>query len=169
MTIRRIPIMTSATLPDTSGDVFLEPQSIKAVNDLVDKLMAIFNDTATDLKLGFSFRVPKGFVSSPRIGGVFQMTAIVGLYVFEVEYRAIASGESGDPATFQETVSVNPTAPGTALDDQEASVGLTVGNFAIDDRVSGHLLRKGSDAVNDTMVAALMAHPEMFYFEYDDA
>ncbi len=97
------------------------------------------------------------------------MTATTGKYVFEVEYRAIADGEAGDPSTFQETISTNPTAPATALNDQEASVALTAGNLAVDDRISGHLVRKGSDTVNDTMAAALMAHPEMFYFEYADA
>lgn len=169
MATQRIGLLTAATLPDASGNAFFEPQSVKATNDLVNKLMGIFNDTATDLKLGFSVRVPKTYVGSPRIGGVFQMTATTGKYVFEVEYRAIADGEAGDPSTFQETVSTNPTAPATALNDQEASVALTPGNLAVDDRISGHLVRKGSDTVNDTMAAALMAHPEMFYFEYADA
>ncbi len=169
MATHRISILTSAALPDLSGDAFFESQSIKVANDLLFKLMAIFNDTSTDLKLGFSFRVPKNYVGSPRIGGVFQMVPTTGKYVLEVEYRAIADGEDGDPSTFQETVSVNPTAPGTTLFDQEADVALTAGNLAIDDRLSGHLVRKGSDTTNDTLAAALMAHPEMFYFEYTDA
>lgn len=169
MVLHRIGILTSATLPDNSSDAFFEPQSIKATNDLVLKLMAIFNNTSTDIDLGFSFRVPKGYVSAPRIGGVFQMTPTAGKYVFEVEYRAIADGEDGDPTTFQETVNTNPTAPATTLFDQETSVPLTAGNLAVDDRVSGHLTRLGSDTVNDTLAAALMAHPEMFFFEYDDA
>ncbi len=168
MATQRIGIMTSATLPDTSGNAFFEPQSVKATNDLVSKLMAIFNDTATDVKLGFSVRVPKDYVGSPRIGGVYQMTAIVGDYIFEVEYYTVADGEPGDPAAFDETISTTVTAPGTALDDQEASVPLTAGNLAVDDRLSGHLIRKGS-AGGDDMAAALMAHPEMFYLEYSDA
>lgn len=168
MSTFRMPILGPATKPDSSNDVFFEPQSIKATNDLIEKMMAIFNDTSTDLKLGFSFRIPKNYIGSPKIGGVFQATAITGKYVFEVEYRAIASGEDGDPSTFQETVSTNPTIPGSALQDQEASVALTAANLAVDDRVSGHLIRKGSDTVNDTMAAALMAHPEMFFFEWSD-
>lgn len=169
MATQRIPILNVAVLPDSSGSVFFEPQSVKVANDLVTKLMAIFNDTSTDLKLGFSFRVPKGYVGSPKIGGVFQISATSGKYVLGVEYRAIAAGESGDPSSFQETQTTNPTVPGTAFDDQEASVTLTGGNFAIDDRVSGHIFRKGSDTTNDTAAAALMGHPEMFFFEYADA
>ncbi len=169
MATHRIPILTVATLPDGSGDTFFEPFSVKATNDLIAKLVAIFNDTSTDLKIGFSFRVPKNYIGAPKIVGVFASTAITGKYVFEVEYRAIAAGEAGDPTTFQETVNTNPTIPGTALQDQEASVTLTAANLAIDDRVSGHLVRKGSDTVNDTMAAALIAHPEMFAFEYSDA
>lgn len=166
MATQRIPIMTSATLPDAVA--FFEPQSVKATNDLVDKLMAIFNDTASDVKIGFSVRVPKDYVGSPRIGGVFQMTAIVGDYIFEVEYYAVGDGEPGDPAAFDETISTTETAPGAALSEQEASVALTAGNLAVDDRLSGELIRKGSDG-GDTMAAALMAHPEMFYLEYADA
>ncbi len=169
MATRRIPILNVATLPDNSGGAFFEPQSIKATNDLVAKLMAIFNDTSTDLKIGFSFRVPKEYVGAPKIGGVFQTTATSGKYVLGIEYRAIATAEPGDPSTFQETVTTNPTVPGTALNDQEASAALTAANLAKDDRVSGHIFRKGSDTGNDTLAAALMAHPEMFFFEFSDA
>ena len=96
MATHRISIFTVATLPGAGANFgFFEPFSVKATNDLIAKFVAIFNDTSTDLKIGFSFRVPKNYVGASKIVGIFASTAITGKYVFEVEYRAIAAGEAG--------------------------------------------------------------------------
>ena len=45
MATHRIPILGTGTVPDTSGDVFQEPYTIKATNDVWGRLVWIFNDT----------------------------------------------------------------------------------------------------------------------------
>lgn len=169
MTIHRIPLLLASTLPDSGGDVFFEPSSIKFTNDLINALLCVFNDTGADEKLGFSCPIPVNYVGSLKIVGRFLSTATTGDYVWEVEYRAIASVEDGDPSTFQETVTSSAiTVPGTALQETEKTLTLTAGNLAAKDRFTGHILRKGSSG-SDTLAAALLAWPDMFQLEYADA
>lgn len=161
--------MNAVMQPDTSGNCFVEGANVKNTNDLVDKLVLIFKNAGTaKIKLAFSFEVPMNYVGSPKIVAVCRATATSGKYVLGCEYRAIAAGEAGDPSTFQETATTNPTVPGTALQDQEASITLTAANLATKDRVTGNLYRGKDDGVNDTLAADLIVDPECLMFEYSD-
>lgn len=169
MSVVRRPIFTGAALPDTSENVYPEPFSVKATNDLVDATVLIFEDSGTDILIALGFFIPKEYTTdaAPKIGGTAQCTATSGDYIMKMEMRAIALGEDGDPSTFQETEEVTTTVPGTALQDQEFFGTFTAANFAADDRVILNLIRKGSDSL-DTLAASLIVRPETLFFEFDD-
>ncbi|MEE9293510.1 MAG: hypothetical protein V3W34_00895 [Phycisphaerae bacterium] len=168
MATHRIAILGSGTVPDNSGDVFFEPYSVKATNDVWKRLVAIFNDTATRIGLRGGFTVPGNYVGSPRIIVVWTSTAIVNDVEWDFDYRAVGGDdtESLDQLGTQETVNINDTAPSAAHERMEASLTLTAGNLAADDEVEFELFRDGTDA-GDTMAAAAIVFAVLF--EYSDA
>lgn len=168
MATHRIPILSFGAVPDSSGDVFFEPYSIKATNDVWGRLVAIFNDTATRIGLKGGFTIPKNYVGSAKIIVVWTSTATSGDVEWDVDYRAVSGDdtESLDQAGSQESVNINDTAPSAAHERMEAALTLTAGNFAVDDEVEFELFRDGTDA-GDTMAAAAIVFNVLF--EYADA
>ncbi len=168
MATHRVPILGFGTVPDTSGDVFFEPYTIKATNDVWGRLVAIFNDTATRIGLQGGFTVPKNYVGSPKIVVVWTATATTGDVEWDFDFRAVGGDdtESLDQSGTQESVNINDTAPSAAHERMEASLTLTAGNFAVDDEVEFTLFRDGTNA-GDTMAAAAIVFAVLF--EYSDA
>ena len=168
MTTFRLPILGWATLPDTSGSVFCEPQSVKATNDVFPQLVWVFNDTATRIGLGGRFTVPKNYVGTAKIIVVWSATATTNNVVWDFEYRGVGgdNAESLDQTGNQESVTVTDAAPGAAHRRLEASMSLTSSNLAVDDEVEFTLFRDGANA-SDTMAAAAMVYAVLF--EYADA
>lgn len=168
MATHRVPILGFGTVPDTSGDVFFEPYTIKATNDVWGRLVAIFSDTATRDGLHGGFTVPKNYVGSPKIVVVWTATATTGDVEWDFDFRAVGGDdtESLDQSGTQESVNINDTAPSAAHERMEASLTLTAGNFAVDDEVEFTLFRDGTDA-GDTMAAAAIVFAVLF--EYSDA
>ena len=163
----RIPILGWSTVPDTSGEVFFEPYTVKATNDVWGRLVAVFNDTATRDGLRGGFTVPKDYVNSANLIVVWTSTATSGDVEWDFDYRAVSGDntESLDQAGTQESVNGNDTAPGAAHRRMELSISLTDGNFAADDEVTFELFRDGTDA-GDTMAAAAILFQVLF--EYSD-
>ena len=168
MASHRIPILGWSTVPDTSGDVFFEPYTIKATNDVWGKLVGIFNNTSTRIGLRGSFNVPKNYVNTANLIVVWTSTATTGDVEWDFDYRAVGGNdtESLDQAGTQESVNANDTAPSATDRRMEISIALTDGNFAADDTVLFELFRDGTDA-GDTLAAAVQLHD--LYFEYADA
>lgn len=168
MATHRIPILGWSTVPDTSGNVFLEPYNVKATNDVWDRLVTIFNDTATRIGLAGGFTVPKNYVGSANIIVVWTATATTGNVVWDFDYRAVGGNdaESLDQAGTQEAVTVTDAAPTAAHRRLEASMALTAANLAVDDEVEFELFRDGVSA-SDTMAAAAIVVAVLF--EYADA
>lgn len=168
MATHRIPILGFGTVPDASGDVFLEPYTIKATNAVWGRLVAIFNDTANRDGLRSGFVVPKNYVGSANLVVVWTSTATSGDVEWDFDYRAVGGNdsESLDQAGTQESVNANDTAPSAAHERMEISIALTDGNFAVDDEVTFELFRDGTDA-GDTMAAAAIVFSVIF--EYADA
>lgn len=164
----RIPIMGWAAMPDSSGSVFFEPQSIKGTNDPFPQLVAVFNDTATRIGLGGRFTVPKNYVGTAKVAIVWTSTATSGDVEWDFDYRAVGGddAESLDQAGTQETVNLNDTAPSAAWERMECLITLTAANFAVDDEVEFALFRDGTDG-GDTIAAAVTLWQLMF--EYADA
>ena len=168
MSTHRIPILGWGTIPDASGNVFFEPYDVKATNDVWDRLVCIFNDTATRLGLKGGFTIPKNYVGTPKIVVVWTATAITGNVVWDFDYRAVGGNdtESLDQAGTQESVTVTDAAPTAVNNRLEASMALTAANLAIDDEVEFEVFRDGADAA-DTMAAAGIVFNILF--EYVDA
>ncbi len=168
MATHRIPILGWGTVPDTSGNVFFEPYHIKATNDVWDRLVCIFNDTATRIGLAGGFTVPKNYVGTAKIIVVWTSTATTGDVVWDFDYRAVGGDdlESLDQAGTQEAVTVTDTAPSAANERMEAAMTLTSANLAVDDEVEFELFRDGV-AAGDTMAAAAIVFAVLF--EYADA
>jgi putative transposon-encoded protein len=155
-------------MPDSSGNVFFEPQSIKATNDAWPQLVAVFNDTATRIGLGGRFTVPKNYVGTAKVAIVWSTTATSGDVEWDLDYRAVGGDdtESLDQSGTQESVNLNDTAPSAAHERMECLISLTSANFAVDDEVEFALYRDGTDS-GDTIAAAVMLY--QLLFEYADA
>jgi len=168
MSVIRIPILGPHTAPDDSGEVFIEPYSIKATNDVWKYSVFIFNDTATRDGLRGKFNVPKDYVGTAKIIVVWTATATAGDVEWDFDYRAVGGNdtESLDQAGTQESVNQNDTAPSAINERMEAVLTLTAGNFAADDTVQFELFRDGTDG-GDGMAAAAIVHDVLF--EYTDA
>ena len=113
MATHRISILNWATVPDTSGNVYMEPYNILATNDIWDRLVTIFRDTATRIGLPGGFTVPKNYVGTAKIIVVWTATATTGDVVWDFDYRAVGGNdtESLDQTGTQESVTVTDTAP----------------------------------------------------------
>ena len=168
MATHRIPIIGFGAVPDAAGQVFFEPYNIKATNDVWDRLVLIFNDTATRKGIAGGLVVPKNYVDTANLVIVWTTTAISGDVEWDFDYRAVGGNdtESLDQAGTQESVNSNDTAPSAVNERLEISIALTDANFAADDEVTFELFRDGTDA-GDTMAAAAIVFSVMF--EYADA
>lgn len=168
MATHRIPILTWACVPDTSGNVFFEPYDIKATNDVWDRLVLVFNDTATRIGIHGGFTVPKNYVGAANLIVVWTSTAITGDVEWDFDYRAVGGNdvESLDQVGTQESVNLNDTAPGAAHRRMELSIALTAANLAVDDEVEFTFFRDGTD-VGDTIAAACLVFNLLL--EYSDA
>lgn len=168
MATHRLPILGFGMKPDNSGDMFIEPYSVKATNDVWDRMVAIFNDSSTRIGLHGGFAVPKNYVGTANLIIVWTTTATSGDTEWDFDYRAVGGNdsESLDQSGTQETVNSADTAPSAAHERMELSISLTDANFAVDDTVQFTLFRDGTDG-GDTMAAASILF-ELF-FEYADA
>ena len=165
-TIRR-SILGIGTVPDSSGDVFLEPISIKLTASPWEYLVVIFNDSGTRIGLHFSFDVPQDYVGAAKFIVVWTSTAIAGGVPWDVDYRAVGGNdtESLDQAGTQETVTVTDAAPSVTEERLEAIITPTAGNFVAGDSVQGTLFRDGVEAADDMAAAAVLQN---LLFEYSD-
>ena len=167
MATHRIGILGPLTVPDIGGDVFFEPYTIKATNDVWGYLVAIFNDTAARDGLRGSFVIPENYVGSANIIIHWTSTATSGDVEWDFDYRAVGGddAESLDQAGTQESVNQNDTAPSAANERMTVTLSLTDGNFAAGDIVQFELFRDGTDG-GDGIAAAVMVHAVLF--EYAD-
>lgn len=163
-----IPILGVNTVPDTSGNCFLEPYSVKASNDVWAFLVFIFADTSTRIGLRGLFRVPQNYVGTAAIIVEWTSTATSGDVEWDFDYRAIGGNdaESMDQAGTQESVNNNDTAPTAANRRLNCELALTSANLAAGDLVEFELFRDGTDG-GDTMAAAAILFGA--YFSYADA
>ena len=168
MATHRLPIINSFTVPDTTGDAFFEPYTIKATNDVWGHLVLVLNDTATDIGIFGKFAVPIEYVDTANLVIVWTSTAVAGDAEFDFMYRAVGGNdtESLDQAGSQEDVNSNDTAPSAANERMELTIALTDGNFTAEDTVEFFFSRDGTDA-GDTLAAAVMVFG--LFFEYNDA
>lgn len=172
MATHRISILGANTIPDTSGNCWLEPYTILATNDVWGLLVFRFGSSnaaepTTRIGLRGQFNVPKNYVGTASIIVVWTATVTTGNVVWDLDYRAVGGNdsESLDQAGTQESVTVTDAAPGAANRRLEASLSLTSANLAADDTVEFELFRDGADAA-DTMAASGILFDVLF--QYND-
>ncbi len=170
MATHRIPILSWATNPDASGDVFFEPATIKATNDFFQGMVLVFNDSGNDDEVFGRFTVPQNYVGSANLVVVWITTATSGDWEIGFAYRAVGGNdaESLDQATAQESLlsGNEDTAPSATDERMEKTIALTDANFAPGDTVQFIFSREGADG-GDNLAAAIRVYE--LYFEYNDA
>ena len=170
MATHRIPILGFNTLPDASGNVFFEPYSVKATNDIFRHGHFIFNDTATRDLLYGAFNVPKNYVGTASVVIVWTTTAITGNVVWDFDYRTVAGDDAAslDQATVEEAVTVTDAAPSATDERMEVSIALTSANFAADETAEFLIARDGAGGPGTDTIAAAVQLVGL-YFQYNDA
>jgi len=168
MATHRVSVLGPQAVPGTSGNVWQEPYTIAATNDVWGLLVYRFKDTATRIALHGGFTVPKNYVGGAKLLIYWTSTATSGNVAWDVDYRAITGddAESLDQAGSQESATVTDAAPTAAHRLLIASITLTAGNFVADDFVEFTLFRDGADGA-DTMAADALVFDALF--EYADA
>jgi hypothetical protein len=174
-TIDGVDLLTGS-IPDTSGKAWWEPYDILATNDVWKGLIMRVDEDATNAtqlstRVGFArgfFRIPKDYVTAPKIMIYWTSTKTSGVVAFDCDYRAITGddAESYDQAGTQESVSTTDTMSGTAHRQMIATLTLTAGNLAASDLVEYELFNDGTDG-SDTLAGARLIFAA--FFRYDDA
>lgn len=167
MATQRIDLLSRLD-QDPSGNVYWKPSSIDDANDRFPHRVLAFKDTGTKISISGQFTVPKNWTSTngSKIIIRWKTTATTGDVVWDVEYKAVAAGESLDPSTDDEALTVTDTAAGTARLANDCEVALTEANLAVDDTVLFTIARDGASG-SDTLAAE--AHIEEIWLEYLDA
>jgi hypothetical protein len=160
----RISILGWAALPDTSGNVWLEPAALTQTNDRYAQLVARFKDSATKDSLGFRFQVPQNYVSAPKFYVCWTTTATSGNAIWTADYSSAGQTASLDPSADEESLTVTTAAPGSSQTGVQSSMTATAGNFAAGDICQGKISRNG--AGSDTIAADLVLYDA--FFEYAD-
>jgi len=166
MATHRIPIVNGFAL--VGANVRFEPAATNfGANDRYKHGVFVFPDTATKDVLGGSFVVPQNYVGTAAIVIVHATTATSGNVLWDFDYTAVGSSETGDPSSDQENVtSGSVAADGTARDITFTTVNLTSANLAVGDTV---LFNFGRDGVNEASGIAANVYVLGLFFQYADA
>lgn len=164
MATQRISILGFATLPDNSGNVWVEPAALTQTNDRYPQLVARFKDTATKDSLGLRFSVPANYVSAPLIEIIWTTTATSGDAVWNCDYSAGAKTASLDPSADEEALTVTTTAPASSQLGVVSQMSITAADVSASDIWQGKVSRNGAGA--DTIAADLVVYD--IIFQYSD-
>lgn len=164
MSTHRISLGNFSMLPDSSGNVWLEPAALTQTNDRFPQLVIRFKDTSVKNGIGFRFQVPQNYVGSPKFYICWTTTATSGNAIWDLDYKSAAQTASLDPSTDDETLTVTTAAPGSSQTGVVSSVTATGGNFTAGHICQGKLSRDCASA--DTIAADLVVYE--LYFEYSD-
>jgi len=156
-----IPILGHTTRP--ADGVAIVPTELVDTTDLYPRLLYGFPDSGTKIGISGAFRVPDDYDGGAAIVVVWRTAETSGDVVFDVDYTAVAEGESLDPSSHQESVSETDSAPGTAHLRADTTLALTASNFAPGDVVLFTVSRDGADAADDLAGVVLL---EGVYFSY---
>jgi len=143
--------------PDTSGNVFLEPYTVKATNDIFRHNVWVFNNPTADLDLYGAFELPVACSSGSAFRMVWTSTATTGTLQYSLAYRVVTADDTNslDQGTVQETVTGSDTAPGATDRRMEVTISPTNSNFATAGTVLWRLRRVDT---SDTLAAAITVH-----------
>jgi hypothetical protein len=147
--------LTDALVPDPASTTgpYWQPSAILDANDLHDGIQVLaFPDGSTKIFASTRFRFPSDYGSSGQWVIRWKTTATTGNVVWDVDYNALAVGESADPSSYTQSQTVTSGADATARDIVEATITPTDSNFAAGDTVFVSVGRDLADG-SDTMAA----------------
>lgn|SRR3990167_4592311 len=160
----QIRILTSAALPDTTGNVWFEPAALSQTNDRYPQLITRYKDSGTKVCIGTNYTVPQNYTGAGTFVVLWVSTATTGAIVWDVDYTSIsASGETFDPNSDQEALTVTTTTAGTSQIGSSSSVAATAANFVAGDLVQANICRDGLDA-SDTLAADGVVYAIIFQY-----
>jgi len=165
MATHELAILGANSKPDTSGEVFFEPYSIKDTGAVIDPLVLIFNNSGTKDGISGVFQVPQNYVGTAKLNIYWNANATTGNCIFDLSYLTRSSGEDMGAAATDTTDTVTTGTNGTAFNLNKSTMTLTAGDFAAGDIVPFELFRDTANA-SDTLAAAAIVFA--ITFEYAD-
>jgi hypothetical protein len=160
------------TVPDSSGNVWEEPYSILATNDIWPFSVIRFgtsNSAEPTARNGIhgQFTVPRNYVAAPKVIIVWTATATTGNVAWDVDYRTVGGDDttSLDQTGNEQSATVTDAAPGAANRRLRAEIALTAANFSTGETVEFFFCRDGADAADTMAASALLID---LLFEYSD-
>jgi|SRR5882672_212800 len=165
MATKQLSILGVFGKPDSSGNVWVEPYSIGATNDVWDFLIIKFAKTATLDKFYGRFRIPDDYVGTAVIHVAWTAQNTSGNTVWEFAYRVVAAGSSLDQsgATGIEAVSVTSAAPGSTDLLVEATIALTSANLSAGSYLEFWIARDNTSGSNNMNAAATLIDVVLYY------
>ncbi len=165
---KRFSLLNGTVLPDTTGDVFQEPYTILATNDVWGFGTWRFgasNSAQPTVRscLAGHFSLPSDVASTVSTANaviVWSGTGTTGNVVWDFDYRVVGGNDttSLDQSGTQEAVTVTDAMPGAANRRLVASVALTAGNFSgqADTSLEWKVCRDGADGSDTAAFSALL-------------
>lgn len=166
MATHRIPILGANTVPDSSGDVFFEPYTVKDTGPAAwDGLVLIFNESGAKDGIRSNFRVPENYVGSAKFLVVWTANATTGNLNMDLSYLNRSGAEDMGAAYESTDDNATSTKSGTAFQRTELTITPTAGDFVAGDECLYELFRDSLD-VADTLGSPAIIFG--IYFEYSD-
>jgi len=162
----RVTMLNGFTMPDSSGDVFMQPHSINAgVNGVWSHGVWLYSNGGARSGLHGSFNIPSDYVDGADVVIVWSTQEITEDVEWDFDYRSVGGNDAESlDNTIQTQVGTNDTAPSVADERMELTIALTDGDIAANDTFQWILFRDTADAGDtigtDTYVIDVL-------FEYD--
>ncbi len=166
MTVHRIPIMGGMTVPDATGETYLQPVDVAMTLGTFagSNMVMTLKDPSADTGFFGSFMIPHNFASAAKIvvAGILDFTTGGNLQL-GVQYVSLADNEAMDVAYVDNDTAVIDSTAYTTEDIVIASISLTDLDFEIGEVVQ-YFFRREFTA--DTHVGDF--HVTGLYFQYED-
>jgi hypothetical protein len=155
-----IKLISNWTLmPDSSGNTFLEPASVKQTNDRYPGVVAIFKDSGNKTGIGFYDIVPADYVGSASLGIVWGSVSTLGSNaVLGFDYNSGALASTLDVSSDTETVSATVADSTTTMMGVVTEIAITSGNLTPNGKIEGIAWRNSGGSDNlaaDVVVKAI--------------
>ncbi len=149
-------------VPDSSGNVFMEPFTILSGSAFFAYNIMAFADTST-LDCAYTrFNVPINYTTGATTWIVdWNTTATSGNAIWTLDYRDVSTATLA-ATTSQESLTVTTAASGTASARTQSTMTATASNFTAGDIIQIRFCRNG--AGSDTIAATLAIHDLRFSY-----
>lgn len=154
------PFIEKLVPPPSGAGPIWQPSAILDANDLYPGAPILaYPDGSTKIGASCHLDVPAFYPSGGTGMTVlvflrWKVNATSGNVVWDLDYTAIAAGESGDPSAHQRSVTVTTAAPGTARLYVDSTLTMTAADLALADTLHLLLSRDLADSA-DTCAATV--------------